>query len=49
MGEKDCWHLYSLQGLSPSKFTVVVGKILRGSYTLIPPRVNNSIGPGNLA
>jgi len=35
LGEKDCWHSYSLQMLQPSKFTSVVGKILSGKYTLI--------------
>ncbi len=35
LGEKDCWHSYSLQMLAPSKFNKVVGKILRGSYSLI--------------
>ena len=37
-GEKDCWHSYSLQMLSPSKFNDVVGKILRGRYLLITSR-----------
>lgn len=39
MGEKDCWHSYSLQMLSPSKFNRVVGKILRGRYALITARM----------
>ena len=38
LGEKDCWHSYSLQTLSPSKFNDVVGKILRGRYLLITSR-----------
>lgn len=39
LGEKDCWHSYSLQMLSPSKFNSVVGKILRGRYSLITSRM----------
>ncbi|MEA1980560.1 MAG: hypothetical protein U9N54_06265 [candidate division Zixibacteria bacterium] len=35
LGNKNCWHPYSLQMLSPTKFTLVVGKILRGKYELI--------------
>ncbi len=38
MGEKDSWHPYGLQVLSPSKFSTVVGKILRGHYLLITSR-----------
>lgn len=38
MGEKDCWHPYGLQSLSPNKFSAVVGKILRGNYMLISSR-----------
>ena len=34
-GTKDCWHLYSLQMLQPAKFSVVVGKILQGNYSLV--------------
>jgi hypothetical protein len=34
LGEKDCWHLYGLQVLTPSKFASVVGKVLKGHYTL---------------
>lgn len=37
-GEKDCWHPYSLQLLSPAKFNLVVGKILDGQYNLLVPR-----------
>ncbi len=37
-GDKDCWHPYSLQVLSPSKFSVVVGKILGGQYGLLVSR-----------
>ncbi len=37
-GEKNCWHPYSLQFLSPSKFNLVVGKILGGQYDLLVPR-----------
>ena len=37
-GEKDCWHPYSLQILSPSKFTEVVGRILGGQYGLVKSR-----------
>ncbi len=35
VGEKDYWHLYGLQVLTPNKFAAVVGKILNGQYTLI--------------
>ena len=35
LGKKDCWHSYSLQMLTPSKFNKVVGSILRGQYILI--------------
>jgi len=38
LGEKDCWHPYGLQVLSPRKFSTVVGKILRGNYMLISSR-----------
>ncbi len=38
LGEKDCWHLYGLQVLSPEKFTTVVGRILNGRYRLITTR-----------
>ncbi len=41
-GEKDCWHPYSLQFLSPSKFDLVVGKILGGQYDLLVPRLRKS-------
>jgi hypothetical protein len=37
LGEKDCWHLYGLQVLTPSKFASVVGKILTGRYMLVNP------------
>ena len=39
IGEKHCWHTYSLQELSPSKFTAVVGKILKGRYDLVTDRM----------
>jgi len=39
LGVKDCWHPYGLQVLTPSKFALVVGKILRGSHSLVRPRV----------
>lgn len=38
LGEKDCWHPYGLQVLSPTKFSTVVGKILGGHYYLISSR-----------
>ena len=38
LGEKDCWHPYGLQVLSPAKFSSVVGKILCGHYILISSR-----------
>ena len=42
LGEKDCWHSYSLQMLTPKKFNAVVGKILRGNYSLITSRLKQS-------
>jgi hypothetical protein len=39
VGEKDCWHLYGLQDLSPNKFASVVQKVLQGRYWLINPTV----------
>ena len=42
LGEKDCWHTYSLQMLAPAKFNKVVGKILRGSYSLITAARSNT-------
>ncbi|MCK4606258.1 MAG: hypothetical protein KAU35_03065 [candidate division Zixibacteria bacterium] len=39
LGEKDCWHLYGLQVLTPTKFTRVVEKILQGRYALISSRL----------
>lgn len=40
MGKKDCWQLYGLQVLSPTKFAAVVGKVLKGKCFLInAPRV----------
>ena len=35
---KDCWHLYGLQHLSPNRFAKVVGKILKGHNDLIVTR-----------
>ncbi len=43
VGVKDCWHSYSLQSLSPNKFAVVVGQILKGQYVLINSRVENRV------
>ena len=40
IGEKDYWHLYGLQVLTPNKFASVVGKILNGQYTLINSNLN---------
>ena len=45
LGEKDCWHLYGLQVLTPKKFATVVGKILRGNHTLVKPQMGNRIRP----
>lgn len=42
LGEKDCWHSYGLQVLTPSKFGNVVGKILRGRYLLITSKLNGN-------
>jgi hypothetical protein len=38
VGTKDCWHSFGLQALAPSKFASVVGKILRGRYSLVYSR-----------
>lgn len=35
VGEKVCWHSYSLQTLPPTRFAAVVGKILNGKYGLV--------------
>lgn len=35
LGEKESWHAYSLQMLHASKFTIVVGEILKGNYSLV--------------
>jgi hypothetical protein len=43
LGKKDCWHLYSLQVLSPKKFVSVVGKILEGDHTLVRPRLEDRV------
>jgi hypothetical protein len=32
---REAWPLYSLQQLTPSRFTEVVGKILKGTYSLV--------------
>jgi hypothetical protein len=45
LGEKDCWHSYSLQMLAPSKFNKVVGKILRGNYSLVTSQNRLDGGP----
>ncbi|HUV30265.1 MAG TPA: hypothetical protein VMY05_04120 [Acidobacteriota bacterium] len=44
VGEKDCWHLYGLQVLSPNKFVTVVGRILQGRYWLINPGIPDKTG-----
>jgi hypothetical protein len=33
--KKICWHLYSLQILSPEKFIKVINKILRREFSVI--------------
>jgi hypothetical protein len=38
LGEKDCWHLYTLQGLSPNKFASVVSNVLAGRLILVNTR-----------
>ena len=46
LGKKDCWQLYGLQVLSPSKFAAVVGKVLQGKCSLInAPRVSDQANP----
>jgi hypothetical protein len=39
LGEKDCWHLYGLQVLTPNQFVKVVGKVLKGNYSLVNPGI----------
>ncbi len=46
MGEKDCWHSYSLQVLTPAKFSSVVGNILNGKYSLILAKFNKELPSG---
>lgn len=41
-GEKECWHTYSLQMLQPTKFSTVVGKILKGRYSLVISQPENA-------
>lgn len=43
VGEKDCWHLYGLQVLSPERFVRVVGKILKGRFDLINRRIQSKV------
>ena len=45
VGEKECWHSYSLQMLHPKKFSTVVGKILNGNYSLIIRRYDKNFNP----
>ncbi|HVP06869.1 MAG TPA: hypothetical protein VMS71_03430 [Candidatus Acidoferrum sp.] len=40
-GEKDCWHSYGLQGLTPNRFALVVTNILKGRYVLVNPRLQD--------
>ena len=42
--EKDCWHLYSLQALDPSRFVKVVQRVMTGRYRLISTRLNHFPG-----
>ncbi|MEE8575904.1 MAG: hypothetical protein V3T31_01495 [candidate division Zixibacteria bacterium] len=37
LGEKNCWHLYGLQTLTPNQFAKVVGQILGGRFSLVNP------------
>ncbi len=43
LGEKNCWHSYGLQMLTPTKFSHVVSKILRGRYMLISSRLDKHV------
>ena len=43
LGEKESWHAYSLQMLQPAKFSLVVGNILKGNYTLIVTRLQKDM------
>jgi hypothetical protein len=45
LGSKDCWHSYSLQHLSPSRFAKVVGRILDGKYGLVTSRLEKRLVP----
>ncbi len=38
LGKKENWHAYSLQMLNTTKFTIVVGEILKGNYSLVLTR-----------
>lgn len=40
VGSKDHWHPYNLQSLSPTKFVMVVGKILNGQYRVVTSRMH---------
>ncbi len=42
--EKDYWHLYHLQQLSPSRFSQVVGRILDGRYGLVGSTEGRRVG-----
>ena len=43
LGEKICWHAYSLQTLHPTKFSIVVGNILKGDYSLIVTKLQKDV------
>lgn len=43
LGEKDCWHTYSLQMLQPAHFSKVVSKILDGNYSLVVTRFDKTV------
>ena len=43
LGEKDCWHSYGLQMLTPTNFSSVVGNILNVKYTLIVARMDKPV------
>ena len=36
--QKECWHIYSLQALSPDKFIAVTEKIMKGRLQLLSHR-----------
>lgn|GEM_PF-2451119 len=40
--EKECWHAYGLQPLSPSQFIRVVDRIIAGKNTLLSTNIRQN-------